>query len=48
VIEHTPELDRVFLDVIAEHTAGDPQKGLRWTNLRPREIAQRISEPAFL
>jgi hypothetical protein len=39
----TPELERVFLDVIAEHTAGDPQRGIRWTNLRPREIAQRIT-----
>jgi hypothetical protein len=29
--------------VIAEHTAGDPQRGIRWTNLRPREIAQRIT-----
>jgi hypothetical protein len=38
-----PELERVFLAVIAEHTAGDPQRGIRWTNLRPREIAQRIT-----
>lgn len=29
--------------MIAEHTAGDPQRGIRWTNLRPREIAQRIT-----
>jgi len=29
--------------VIAEHTAGDPQHGIRWTNLRPCEIAQRIT-----
>jgi hypothetical protein len=29
--------------VIAEHTAGDPQRGMRWTNLRPREIARRIT-----
>jgi hypothetical protein len=40
----TPELHRVFLDVIAEHTAGDPQHGIRWTNLKPREIAQRITK----
>lgn len=38
-----PELDSIFLDVIAEHTAGDPQRGSRWTNLRPREIARRIT-----
>jgi hypothetical protein len=29
--------------VIAEHTAGDPQRGMRWTNLWPREIARRIT-----
>jgi DDE family transposase len=31
--------------VLREHTAGSPQdEGIRWTDLRPREIAQRISE----
>lgn len=29
--------------MLAEHTAGDPQRGMRWTNLRPREIARRIT-----
>jgi hypothetical protein len=29
--------------VVADYTAGDPQQGIRWTNLRPREIAQRIT-----
>jgi hypothetical protein len=43
LIQRTPELGRVFLEVIAEHTAGDPQRGIRWTNLRPREIARRIT-----
>lgn len=38
-----PELNRLFQEVIAEHTAGDPQQGTRWTNLRPREIARRIT-----
>lgn len=42
-MQRRPELDRIFLDVIAEHTAGDPQRGIRWTNLRPREIARRIT-----
>lgn len=27
-----------------EHTAGSPQHEIRWTHLRPREIAQRITE----
>jgi hypothetical protein len=31
--------------VLREHTAGSPQnEGIRWTHLRPREIAQRITE----
>ena len=42
-MQRRPDLEQVFLDVIAEHTAGDPQHGIRWTNLRPREIAQRIT-----
>lgn len=42
-MQRLPELERVFLAVIAEHTAGDPQRGIRWTNLRPREIAHRIT-----
>lgn len=29
--------------MIAEHTAGNPQHGTRWTNLHTREIAQRIT-----
>lgn len=42
-MQRRPELARMFLEVIAEHTAGDPQRGIRWTNLRPREIARRIT-----
>jgi len=29
---------------VREHTAGSPQHEFRWTHLRPREIAQRITE----
>jgi len=29
---------------VAEHTAGCPQHNFRWTHLRPREIAQKITE----
>ena len=39
----TPALEQNFLDVIGEHTAGDPQREVRWTNLRQREIAQRVT-----
>lgn len=43
-IDVTPELLKVFLAVIQEHTAGSPQHDIRWTNLRQPEIAQRMSE----
>jgi hypothetical protein len=43
MIDQVAALDAVFLDVIREHTAGDPQHGIRWTNLRPREIAERMT-----
>ena len=36
-------MERNFLEVIREHTAGDPQREIRWTNLRQREIAQRLT-----
>lgn len=39
-----PGPERIFLCVIAEHSAGVPQRGIRWTNWRPRAIAQRITE----
>lgn len=39
-----PELEAVFFEVVREHTAGSPQQGILWTDLRPREIAQRITE----
>jgi hypothetical protein len=42
-IERKPQLDALFQDVIVEHTAGDPQHGRRWTNLCPREIAERVT-----
>jgi len=28
--------------VVQEHTAGSPQHGIRWTNLKPKEISQRM------
>lgn len=38
------ELDEVFLDVVGEHTAGSPQADIRWTNLRPKAIAERMTK----
>lgn len=38
-----PDIDEKFLDVIAEYTAGDPMDDqIRWTNLTPQEIADRL------
>lgn len=34
---------RFFFDVIKEHTAGSPQHDIRWTNLRPQTIAERVT-----
>ncbi|UIF88864.1 hypothetical protein KAF44_26725 (plasmid) [Cupriavidus necator] len=30
-----PEWNAVFLDVVREHTAGNPQHGIIWTDLKP-------------
>ena len=43
MIARRPELDQAFLAAMDEHTVGDPQDGIRWTYLRWREIAQRIT-----
>jgi len=38
-----PGLDSVFLDTVREHTAGSPQHEVRWTNLKPKNIAERVT-----
>ncbi len=39
------DIDDKFLDVIAEYTAGDPMnEEVRWTNLTPQDIADRLAE----
>lgn len=43
--ETHPSIDQKFLEVLKYDTAGDPMdETVRWTNLRPREIAQRLAE----
>ncbi len=32
------------MDVVREHTAGNPQHGVIWTDLKPREIAQAMTQ----
>ena len=43
--ETHPDIDEKFLEVLAEYTAGDPlDEEVRWTNLTPQEIADRLLE----
>jgi hypothetical protein len=38
-------IDEAFLDVVQDHTAGDPmQADVLWTNLTQAEISQRLAE----
>ena len=42
--EKHPKIDEQFLDVLADHTAGDPMnEHIRWTNLSPQDIAERLA-----
>jgi Rhodopirellula transposase DDE domain len=42
--ETYPEIDEKFLEVLKYDTAGDPMdETVRWTNLRPWEIVQRLA-----
>lgn len=39
------ELDEKFLEVLRDHTAGDPMdEKVRWTNLTPQEISQTLQQ----
>ena len=40
-----PTIDQAFVDVIKNHTAGDPcNQAVRWTNLTHAEIANRLAD----
>jgi transposase len=44
-LEVIPKLEETFLEVLANHTAGSPtNEAVKWTNLRRREIVERLSE----
>lgn len=47
--EVLPELEKAFLQVLQDHTAGSPMKAtLKWTNLTQQEIAKRLAtEPGI-
>ncbi len=41
--ETFPDIDKQFLTVLRDYTAGDPMRDdVRWTNLTPREIANHL------
>ena len=43
--ETYPDLDKQFLAVLRDHTAGDPMReDVRWTNLTWREIAELLAQ----
>ena len=43
--ETYPTIDGQFLEVMADHTAGDPMdEAIRWTNLSRQAIADRLAE----
>lgn len=45
MIDACPSLNQNLLQVLADHTAGDPMReGVKWTDLKPREISRRLGE----
>ncbi len=44
-LESIDDINSVFLDIIKNHTAGDPMKvGVKWTNLSKEQIVEKMSE----
>jgi hypothetical protein len=45
LIATCPALEENFLNVLRDHTAGDPMRAdVKWTNLSRRQIARRLAE----
>ena len=48
VLEKQPDIDDVFLQLLKEHTAGDPMNAqVKWTNLTCAEIAGLLAKQGF-
>ena len=48
VLLKTPDINNVFLQLLKEHTAGDPMCGnVKWTNLTRTEIAGLLAKKGF-
>lgn len=44
-LETNEDINSVFLEVLKDHTAGDPMKvGIKWTNLSNKEIVEKMAE----
>ena len=42
-------IDQAFLDILQEHTAGDPMNSsIRWTYLKPWEIVIELSKKGYI
>ena len=42
-IAKTPDIDEIFLEILREHTAGDPMdEKVKWTNLKRGEIREKL------
>jgi len=48
ILQMTPEINKAFLAVIKNHTAGSPMdEKIKWTNLTREKIALRLAEAGF-
>ncbi len=44
-IPNTPNIDEIFLEILRDHTAGDPMdKKIKWTNLTRHEIREKLGK----
>lgn len=44
-VEETPNINAIFLDVLSEHTAGNPMKeNVKWTNLTKADIIKMMAQ----
>lgn len=45
IINKYPDIEKKFLDILKDYTAGDPMnQNIRWTNLTSIEIASRLTD----
>ena len=48
ILEKQPDINDVFLQLLKEHTAGDPMNAqVKWTNLTCAEIASLLAKQGF-